>query len=84
MHIGALGDVAADPVERVAGLLLGGLALAQLLALAAHDAEVDRQLVPHDRSPAGASGQFDAFDLRRQLAALSHRDNRLPQSAGGH
>ena len=81
MHVGAFGDVAADPIEGVAGLLLAGLALAQLLTLAVHDADIDRQLVPHDGPPAPAAGQFDALDLRRQLAALSHRDNRLAQSS---
>ena len=73
MHVGALGHLAADLVERLARFPFGRVALAQLLTLSMDSADVDSELVADDGPSAGAAGQFDAFDLRRQLAALNHR-----------
>jgi len=41
-----------------------GVTLSELLAFPVDDAYVDGQLAPNDRSPASATGQLDAFDLR--------------------
>ena len=73
MHVGTLGHLAADLVERVTRVPFGRIALAQLLTLSVDSADIDGELVADDGPSAGAAGQFDAFDLRRQLAALNHR-----------
>ena len=73
MDVGTLGHLAADLVERLARVPFGRVALAQLLPLSVDSADIDGELVADDGPSAGAAGQFDAFDLRRQLAALNHR-----------
>jgi len=64
--------LALDFRQRCAGFVLGSVATAELFSLPVNDAGVDGQLVTHDRLAAGAACSFDASDLWRQLAALSH------------
>ncbi len=73
MHVGTLGHFAADLVERIARVPFGCIAFAQLLPLPVDSAHIDGELVADDGPSAGAAGKFNAFDLRRQLAALNHR-----------
>jgi hypothetical protein len=48
------------------------VSLTQLLALAVDDANVDGELVAHNWATAVALTEFDASDLRWQLATFSH------------
>lgn len=73
MHVGAFGNLAANLVERLSCLPFGRVALAELLTLSIDSADIDSELVADDGPSAGAAGQFEAFDLRRQLAAIRHR-----------
>jgi len=45
VHVGALGHLAADLVERLARIPFGGIALPQLLALSVDSADIDGELV---------------------------------------
>ncbi len=52
------------------------VSLTQLLALAVDDANVDGELVAHNWATAVALTEFDASDLRWQLATFSHGELR--------
>jgi hypothetical protein len=75
-HVGALGDVAAHSIQCCPCWFLRGVPLAQLLAPPVDDAHVDGELITDNPAAAVALGKFDAFDLRRQLATLNHREMR--------
>lgn len=71
--VGAAGKLAENLVECLPCFLLGCIAPPQLFSLSIDDAGVDRELIANNRSSARPALQFDSADLRRQLAALSHR-----------
>jgi hypothetical protein len=52
VHVRPVGNVAADLVERLAGLLFIGVTLSELLAFPVDEPYVDGQLALNDRSPA--------------------------------
>jgi hypothetical protein len=83
MHVCALGDVAANGVQCCPSFFLRRVPLAQLLAPAVDDAHVDGELVADNGAATVALSEFDAFDLRRQLATLSHRDMRSEAAISG-
>jgi hypothetical protein len=72
LHVGARVELALYLRERRSSFLFGPVPTAQLFSPAVNDAGVDGQLIPNDRLAASAARQFNASDLWRQLAALSH------------
>ena len=60
------------------------VALAQLLALPVNNSDINGQLVSDDGAAAVALGEFDTFDLRRQLAPFNHRIRLAKETAASH
>jgi hypothetical protein len=72
VDVGSCGYLAADPFQ---GFPCGGLrwiAFSELFAPPVDRADIDGELITHNRPATCAALKFDPLNLRRQLAALSH------------
>jgi hypothetical protein len=84
MYVRSAAHLAAHAVQRGSGLLLGGIALPELLSLTVDDADVHGGLVANDGPSAIALAEFHPLHLRGKLSTPRHRWLLPPSAQRGH